>query len=313
MEAQRAMETTREPFERVAILGLGLMGASLGMALRAAGVARLLTGYDPRPGVAKRARARMAIDLACADVSRAVSGADLVILAAPIRAAPDLFSAIAPCLASGALVTDLCSVKTPIVAFAEQMLPDPSRFIGGHPMTGSERAGVEAARAELYAGCVWALTPTERTAPETVARLSWMISRLGATPLALDPTEHDAAVALVSHLPRVAASALVLTAAQSAIWPVAQGLAAGGFRDSTRVASGDPAMTSDICGANGPEILASLDAYIEALSSLRAQIAHGDGALEDTFAGAKERRDDWLGERGSASVPRPDAHWTHDE
>jgi prephenate dehydrogenase len=307
------METTQEPFERVAILGLGLMGASLGMALRAAGAARLVTGYDAGPDVAERARKRMAIDLACADVSQAVAGADLVVLAAPIRAAPNLFSAMAPCLISGALSTDLCSVKAPIVSSAEQLLADPSRFIGGHPMTGSERAGVNAARAGLYAGCVWALTPTERTAPETVARLSWMISRLGATPLALDPTEHDAAVALVSHLPRVAASALVLTAAQSALWPVAQGLAAGGFRDSTRVASGDPAMTSDICGANRPAILASLDAYMQALGSLRAQIAHGDIALEDSFASAKERRDDWLRERGSASDPRPDAQWTYDE
>ncbi len=155
--------TTQEPFERVAILGLGLMGASLGMALRAAGVARVVTGYDAGPGVAERARERGAIDLACADVSQAVAEADLIVLAAPIRAAPDLFTAIAPYLAPGALVTDLCSVKAHIVACAERTLSDPSRFVGGHPMTGSERSGVEAARADLYDGCVWPLTPTART------------------------------------------------------------------------------------------------------------------------------------------------------
>jgi prephenate dehydrogenase len=286
---------------------LGVVGASLGMALRATGVANEVTGYDGSPDVAGRARARVAIDLPCADVSQAVAGADLVVLAAPIRAAPDLFSAMAPFVAPGALITDLCSVKAPIISCAERLLPDPGRFIGGHPMTGSERSGVEAARADLYAGCVWPLTPTDRTTPETMARLSWVIGRLDATPLVLDPVEHDAAVALVSHLPRIAASALVLAAAQSALWPVAQELAAGGFRDTTRVASGDPEMSVDMCRANSPMILASLDAYIQTLGSLRTQIANRDVALEDSFASAKRSRDDWLRERGSATHPRPDA------
>ena len=174
------METAQEPFARVAILGLGLMGASLGIVLRATGVARLVAGYDASPGVAARARERGAIDLACADVSQAVAEAELVILATPIRATPDLLSTIAPCLAPGALVTDLCSVKAYVVACAERVLSDSSRFVGGHPMTGSERSGVEAAHADLYDGCIWPLTPTVRTAPEAVARLSWMIRHLGA-------------------------------------------------------------------------------------------------------------------------------------
>ena len=296
------METTHEPLGRVAILGLGLMGAALGMALRAAGAARLVTGYDVGPGVADRAREGGAIDLPYSGVFEAVAGADLVILAAPIRATPDLFSAIAPYLAPGAFVTDLCSVKADIVACAERTLPDPSHFVGGHPMTGGERSGVEAARADLYDGCIWPLTPTQRTAPEAIECLSWMINRLGATPILLDPTEHDAAVALVSHLPRIAASALVLAAAQSVSWPLAQKLAAGGFRDTTRVASGDPAMMLDICDANAPALLDGIDAYIEILRSLRTQIAKRDVTLEDTFASAKYTRDDWLrARRGGTS------------
>jgi prephenate dehydrogenase len=291
------MEATQEPFARVAILGLGLMGASLGMALRAAGGARLVTGYDSSPGVAERARERDALELACATVPEAVAAADLVVLAAPMRAAPDLLSAIAPCLAPGALVTDIGSVKERLVKSAERILPDPSRFVGGHPMAGSERSGVEAARADLYAGCIWTLTPTARTSPQATARISWMIGHLSATPLILDPSEHDAAVALISHLPRIAASGLVLTAEQSAFWPVARELAAGGFRDSTRVASGDPEMTLDICLANAPALLAGLDAYIETLRSLRAQIASGAATLSETFASAKQTRDDWLGAR----------------
>jgi prephenate dehydrogenase len=301
------MATTQEPFERVAILGLGLMGASLGLALRAVGEARVVTGYDAGPGVAERALERGAIDIACADVSQAVAEANLVVLAAPIRAAPDLFTAIAPHVTSSALITDLCSVKAHIVSCAERTLSDPSRFIGGHPMTGSERSGVEAARADLYDACVWPLTPTASTTAEATARLSWMIGLLGATPLLLDPTEHDAAVALISHLPRIAASGLVLAAAQSASWPVARELAAGGFRDTTRVASGDPAMLLDICGANTAALLTSLDAYIETLGALRARIATEDATLEDTFASAKQIRDDWLRERAHLSHSEPDA------
>lgn len=295
------METSQEPFARVAILGLGLMGASLGMALRASGTVRMVAGYDSGPGIVERARERGAIDLACVDVSQAVAGAGLIVLAAPIRATPDLLSTIAPCLAPGALVTDLCSVKAYVVACAERVLSDSSRFVGGHPMTGSERSGVEAAHADLYDGCIWPLAPTERTAPEAIARLSWMIGRLGATPFLLDPAEHDAAVALISHLPRIAASGLVLVAAQSASWSVAQELAAGGFRDTTRVASGDSAMMLDICDANAPALLDSLDVYIEMLTSLRTQIATRDVTLEDTFASAKNTRDNWLRARRGGS------------
>jgi prephenate dehydrogenase len=198
-------------------------------------------------------------------------------------------------------------VKAYLVSCAERILPDPGRFIGGHPMTGRERSGVEAARADLYDDCVWPLTPTAFTAPEAIARLSWMIGRLGATPLLLDAAEHDAAVALISHLPRIAASGLVLAAAQSASWPVARELAAGGFRDTTRVASGDPAMLFDICDANTAALLTSLDYYIETLRSLRGRIANEDVTLEATFASAKQTRDDWLRARGHSSHSEPDA------
>ncbi len=287
------METRQEPFARVALLGLGLMGASLGMALRLAKAATLVVGYDAGPGVAERARERGAIDCACWDVAEAVTGADLIVLAAPICAVPDLLSTMAPALAPHALVTDLGSVKANIVTCAERTLPQSDRFIGGHPMTGSERSGVDAARADLFAGCVWALTPTGCTAAETTARLAWMIHRLGATPLLLDTAEHDAAVALVSHLPRIAAIGLALTVASSASWPLAQELAAGGFRDTTRVAASGPVTSRDICLNNTPALLATLDAYVETLSALRSRIARGDATLEATFATAKRIRVEW--------------------
>jgi prephenate dehydrogenase len=289
-------ETLREEVRQVAILGLGLMGASLGMALLATG--RGVVGYDAAPGVAERARERGAIEVAAGTVAEAVAGAQLIVLAAPVLAMRDLLGSIAPHLAPQALVTDLGSTKAQVVAWALELLPDPARFLGGHPMTGRERSGVEAAEAGLYQSCVWCLTPTAATAPQTVDRLVALIGELGARPLVLDAERHDAAVALVSHLPLVAACALVLTATDSPDWPLAGTLAAGGFRDSTRVASGDPRMARDICLTNAGPLLAALDAYIETVRGLRERIAARDHSIEEAFAAAKRERDEWIGGSG---------------
>ncbi len=284
-------DTLRE-IRRVAILGLGLMGASLGLALRATG--RIVVGYDASPGVAERARERGAVDEAAATVAQAVASAQLVVLAAPVLAIRELLAAVGPHLLPAALVTDLGSTKAQVVAWAQELLGDPTRFLGGHPMTGRERSGVEAAESGLYQGCVWCLTPTTTTAPQTVDRLAALIGELGARPLLLDAKQHDAAVALVSHLPLVAARALVLTATDSLDWPLAATLAASGFRDTTRLASGDPRMARDICLTNAGPLLAGLDAYIETLRTLREQISSADPALESSFAKAKRRRDTWM-------------------
>jgi prephenate dehydrogenase len=291
-----ARDPSARGIERAAILGLGLMGASLGMALRTAG--RSVLGYDVAPGVADWARELGAVDHAAASIAAALEGAQLVILAAPVLAIRELLAAVVPHLAPGALVTDLGSTKARVVAWAEEMLPDPDRFVGGHPMTGRERSGADAAEPGLYTGCVWCLTPTPQTAPNAVERLSSLVAELGARPLILDAARHDAAVALVSHLPLVAAGALVLIASAAPDWPLAQSLAAGGFRDTTRVASGDPRMARDICLTNAEPLVAALDAYIATLRQVRDEIAAGDVAVEERFAAAKRERDGWLGGRG---------------
>jgi prephenate dehydrogenase len=302
-------------FERVAILGLGLMGGSLGLALRAvggasgaalkgrrtngalkggrAGVARVVAGYDAAPGVAERARARGAVDVACASVAEAVAGADLVVLAAPVLALRDLLRAIAPHLAPSAVVTDLGSTKAEVVGWAAESLPDPSCFVGGHPMAGSEWSGIEAADVDLYRACVWCLTPTPHTAPAALARVTALVKRIGARPLLLDAAAHDAAVAAISHLPLVAAAALTLAAAGRPEWPLARRLAAGGFRDTTRVASGDPHMARDICLTNTQPLVECLDAYLAALHDLRERIAAREPTVESVFAAAKGARDLW--------------------
>ncbi len=289
---------TPPTFDRAAILGLGLMGASLGLALRAASAARTIVGYDAAPGLAARAQALGAIDHPASDPAVAVAAADLVVLAVPVMAMRDLLAAITPHLAPGALVTDLGSTKSAVVAWAEALLPDPPRFAGGHPMTGRERSGVDAADPALYQGCVWCLTPTERTATDALARLAALVERLGARPVTLQPQRHDEAVAAVSHLPLLAATALTMTATARPDWPTARSLAAGGFRDTTRVASGNPRMARDICLTNTQPILDCLDAYLAALQRLREAVAAGDPALEQIFASAKEARDAWLAQPG---------------
>ncbi len=281
-------------FDTIAILGLGLMGGSLGLALRHAGIGHAISGYDALPGRAERARALGAVTAVAESPAAAVAGADLVVLAAPVLALRELLRAIAPHLAPRAVVSDLGSTKAAVVRWARETLPDPSRFIACHPMAGKEQSGIEAADADLFAGAVWCLTPDAGAAPDALARLRALVAALGARPLVLDPARHDEAVAGASHLPLLAATALVLAVSAPPDWPDVARLAAGGFRDTTRVASGDPRMARDIALSNREPILRRLDAYIAALQGLRARVAAGDPEIERAFTDAKAARDEWL-------------------
>ncbi|HEU4783186.1 MAG TPA: chorismate mutase [Ktedonobacterales bacterium] len=287
-------QATMPAVERVAILGLGLMGASLGMALRERGAARMVVGFDADPGVTERALERGAIDIACASVAEAVASSNLVALATPLLAMRELLAEIAPLLAETTIVTDLGSTKAEVISWADSLLSAPGKFVGGHPMAGSEQSGVEAANSSLFDGCVWCLTPTDYTATTALHRVAQVIESVGAHPRIMPPEQHDQAVALASHLPLVAASALTLTTTQAPEATEALALAAGGFRDTTRVASGSPRMARDICLANTTPLLAALDRYVATLQSFRDQIAERNPTLEDTFAAAKEARDRWL-------------------
>jgi prephenate dehydrogenase len=286
-------------WSRAAILGLGLMGASLGMALRRAALVAEggLAGYDAEPGVTQRARDRGAIDRAEVSVADAVAGARLVVLAVPVLALRQMLAAIASHLAPDAIVLDVGSTKVEVAQWARVLLPDHARFVPTHPMTGRERSGVDAADPALYAGCVWCLTPDEDTDQSALAQVRAGIEALGAHPLGLSAPDHDAAVATISHLPLLAATALVFAAAESPNWQLASQLAAGGFRDTTRVASGDPRMARDIVLTNEQPILSALDSYIHRLAWLRGVIAAGETDIEAVFGAAKATRDRWLGTR----------------
>jgi prephenate dehydrogenase len=286
-------------FDRVAIIGLGLMGASLGMALRTGGHARIVAGFDSAPGIAARAQQLGAIDGACDSLRVAVAESDLVVLATPVLAMRDLLEEISPLLDAETVVTDLGSAKAAVVAWAES-LPEPGQFIGGHPMTGSEQSGVEAANADFFRGCVWCLTPSTQTSGAAIQRVTLLAETLGARVRMVTPDQHDQAVALVSHLPLLAATALTLTVGQSSTAADALTLAAGGFRDTTRVASGSPRMARDICIANRSQLLASLDRYLGTLQAIRDHITEPNDALEALFVTARDTRNHWEA-RGSTN------------
>ncbi len=277
--------------EKIAVLGLGLIGGSLALSLHQAGIAKQISGYDANPDVTRRAKEREAITSMHTGVEEAVQQADIVVLATPILAMPELFERIAPALKPGALVTDTASTKAEILNWARALLPANVVFVGGHPMAGREHSGIEAAEEGLFEGCAYCLTPTTQTPSEATAQLSEVVIRLGAHPLVLDAERHDRLVAGISHLPFVLSSALVQALSAGEDWSEMTRLAAGGFRDMSRLAAGSPTMYRDICFTNKQAILNWLDALAQQLESVRTLIDLSDDALETYFARAKQVRE----------------------
>lgn len=280
-------------FQRVAIIGLGLIGGSIGLALHKAKAAQEIVGYDLGKGVSDRARKVGAIDQSYHALADAVRGSELIVLATPVGAMRALLQTISPALSPGAVVTDVASTKVQVINWAQEFLPSSVSFVGGHPMAGKELSGVEAADAGLFKDRTYCLTPTANTRPAAVNKVSTFVEMLGARIRFLEPAEHDGQVAGVSHLPFVASIALVNTLVESGAWPDASLLAANGFRDMTRLAAGNPEMYRDICLTNSAGIARWLDEYINTLRSLRTSIVEHDKALGDTFARAQQQRQKW--------------------
>lgn len=288
-------------FRRVVIVGPGLMGGSLGLALRARRLALHVVGVARRSETLQTALQVGAVDEGTHDLAQAVRESDLLVIATPVSAILPVLLEAVPHLSAECLVTDMGSVKSPVVRRAEEVLPEWVRFVGGHPMCGSEEAGPAAARNDLYDGAVWAVTPTDRTRTEDTERLCGLINAVGAVPLVLSPEEHDAAVAASSHLPHVAACALALAVGRSAglnqAIPV---LCAGGFRDTTRVASGSAEVWRDILLANAEGVLQQLDAFSRSVDDLRTAIEAGDAErLTELLSEAARAREECLRLRNS--------------
>lgn len=260
---------------RVAILGLGLMGGSLGLALRARRAVRRVVGWNRSGAALGQAAARGAVDEAEADLAAAVREADLVVACVPVEATVPLLRACAPHLAAHAFVTDVGSAKARLVSEAEGILG--GRFVGGHPMAGSEESGVGAASAGLYEGAAWLLTPTPATAPAALEAAAHLAAAVGARPRVCGADEHDRLVAAISHLPHLAAYA---TAAAAAGVPDGwTDIAAGSYRDTTRVAGSDPALWSGILIDNRMAVVERLDDLIAWLGAARDALGSGDAAV----------------------------------
>jgi prephenate dehydrogenase len=262
---------------RAAVIGTGLIGGSVAAALREAGWH--VTGSDADPTVQQRARALGRIDAVGEDPD-----AELTVVAVPVGSVP---AAARRALERGGVVTDVGSVKAPVVA--EVAHP---RFVGGHPMAGSEALGVDGSRPDLFEGASWVLTPVTDTDPAALTLVHQVVRSLGAEVITLSPEDHDRLVATVSHVPHLTAATLMgVAAAQAEEHAALLRMAAGGFRDMTRIAAGDPGIWIDICRDNREAILSVTDALIGSLGAMRDVVASGDAdALRRRLTAAQEAR-----------------------
>jgi prephenate dehydrogenase len=275
--------------ERIAVLGTGLIGTSVAMAAIRAGYD--VTGFDPDPRALERAVGRSGLHPS-PNAAQCVSEASIVFVCSPVDSAAS--TALDALRRSSAVVTDVASVKSQVMVEVERRSsPEArSRFVGGHPMGGSERSGPDAASASLLDGAVWVLTPGPGTDPEATDRLSRFIQRFGARPIVMDAERHDRLVAFVSHLPQVASTALMdVAVSEEAGEPDILLLAAGGFRDLTRLAASNPRLWSEILLANREAIADAIDRYAKRLLEVRDSVANGFGLeVERTFEAAKRAR-----------------------
>lgn len=261
-------------FAKVGIFGVGLLGGSVALGLKERFLAEEVHAYDRDPLALEKALFLGVADRVHTELGPWVGELGLGILAAPVGALVELGQRLAPLAHPESLWTDVGSVKAKVVAALEGLLP---HFLGGHPMAGSERAGVENAHAGLLQNAVWVLTPTERTSLKAKEGVRRLVEALGAYPLEVPPFLHDRLVARISHLPYLLAVALNRLVAQSPERDLLMFLAAGGFRDLTRVASGSPRMSRDM-------VVANREALKEAVEELRAVLSQLEGLLEDPEA-----------------------------
>lgn len=278
--------------ETLAVVGTGLMGGSLGLAALGGGLVDRVSGWDADPAMLGRALERGAVTEAAGSMAGAVAGASLVVLSMPVGMIAASFRELAVHLEPGAVVTDLGSAKGRLVEEITPLVPAGVHFIGGHPIAGSEKEGIEAADPGLFRGAYWILTPTAHTDPDAYGRLVHFLGGLSVHVLSLDPARHDELLALTSHLPQLLSSTLMgfaadIAAAEGGL-PLASG---GGFRDMTRIAASSPDLWLDIVRENRGAVLALLRRFQDALGSTTSFIEGQDWeGLRGALAAAREGR-----------------------
>jgi prephenate dehydrogenase len=299
------------PLQKVAVVGLGLIGGSLARAIRQSDFAERVVGYDQSEDIAVLAEELGVIDGHEASLEHALNRANLVVIATPTLVAEKLLEDILVKVPAETVVTDVASVKGNLVAAYqraresiesdENAVPrKAAEFVPGHPIAGSERSGVDASRPELFADHRVILTPTEDTGDEALALVRRMWESTGAEVVEMPVQQHDAILAATSHLPHILAYALVDALSRSELSDDIFRFAAGGFRDFTRIASSDPVMWRDIALANREQLLRAIDVFSEHLGALRDAVETGDAeALKTTFSEARNAREDFIKKQSS--------------
>jgi prephenate dehydrogenase len=276
-------------FDRVAVVGTGLIGGSIGLGLRGSFPRAKVIGFDEDGAAARAALGRGALTAIARTAREAARDAEVVVLSPPVNRIEETCRGIASAVPEDAVVTDVGSAKADVVRSGEAAFG--GRFVGGHPMSGSERYGIEAADARLFQDSWWILTPTPATASSAYSKVASLVRLLGAKPVAVEPRAHDALVARLSHLPQLTASALVEVAAAAGERDALLGLAGAGFRDVTRIAASRPDLWVAIIRANRAAVLEALDGLGERLAGVGKLIATDSWSeLESFLGGARTAR-----------------------
>ena len=284
---------------KIAIIGTGLIGTSLGLAIRQSDLRNVVvvgTDYDTR--ARNGAQKKGAFDKVEGRLQPAVEDADVVVLATPVMAMKDILETIGSAVPEGAVITDVGSSKRVVVDWAQEILPNHTMFVGGHPMAGRETPGPESASADLFAGKPYCIVPSPDTQEQAVSAVATMAEAIGAKPYFIGAEEHDSFVAAVSHLPFMMSVALMQTVSKSANWDDIAQLASSGFRDLSRLASGDATMHRDISITNREPIVSWIDSFIRELYEIRTLLKDEEGpdptAVGELFAHASDERSRWM-------------------
>lgn len=288
-------------FPKVTLVGVGLLGGSLGLALKARKLVGHVEGYVRRAASVTECEQLGVVDHATTDLLVAVRDADLVVFCTPLAQMRPLAEQCATTLKPGALVTDVGSVKGPVVTELEPLFAKAgAQFIGSHPMAGGEKTGPAAARADLFERAVCIVTPGTKTPAKLAKQMEDFWAALGGRPLRLTPDQHDSLVARSSHLPHIVAAELANYVLSPAHPKEQSALCAAGFRDTTRIAAGSPEMWRDIALANRKHLARALGVFIEDLQEFQRALEAGDvKAMDEFFETAKHRRDEWVRNGGS--------------
>jgi len=296
-------ETRFVQFQKITLAGVGLLGGSLGLAVKQRGLAKKVDGLVRRSTSITECDELGVVDHATRDPLRAAENADLVVLCTPLARMREVLQRMLPALKRDAIVTDVASAKASVVQQLEPLVAGAGgHFVGSHPMAGAEKMGPGAARSDLFVNAVCVITPTPQSSPEAVTRVEEFWEAVGAKPLNLTPEAHDDLVSRSSHLPHVVAAELANYVLSPAHPKEQAMLCANGFRDTTRIASSSPEMWRDIALANRKNLARVLGVLVEDLQEFQLALENADAkAIEEFFEQAKQRRDGWSGQTASPS------------